>query len=393
MLRPERAGNFTGAAQPDETVFGVEDQRGHARLGQVAGGLAMPAPTGRPAGPAVPTLALPSVSSTGIGIRAGPGPRARRIVSEARTRAWASGVRPPVGSDRMACFGRLDAVCRRQEQLGLRPAEGDHADAVAAFVGVAQQAEHGSFDRLHPPPRRHRAGRIDDEQDQRSRPARSAPCDGGRTAGRPACRRRRARCGPRTEAWRRRRGGGAPGRGQPACSRPDPRPPCCVSPGRFAARGPTGRPRSAGSARPGPPRRPACQPLARRASFRSAPPVWLGRGLASGSVVRSGGVRRWPGRPSAIRSSSRWWSSPGFSNGRRRRRCGRTSAAAQRTSSSLTADRPASAAEARDALCESDVRPHPVGAKLAAKAADQNQQLVIERDLGKPAAGGGDPGA
>ncbi len=38
MLCPEGAGDFTSAAQPDEAVFGLKDQRGHARLGQVADG-------------------------------------------------------------------------------------------------------------------------------------------------------------------------------------------------------------------------------------------------------------------------------------------------------------------------------------------------------------------
>jgi len=47
---------------------------------------------------------------------------------------------PIAPGQRAPLLGRLDAVYRRHEQLGLGPAEGDHADTVAPFVGVSYVA-------------------------------------------------------------------------------------------------------------------------------------------------------------------------------------------------------------------------------------------------------------
>ena len=75
--------------------------------------------------------------------------------------------RGAAGGQRVEHGGRaLDAARRRQRDLRAGAAEGHERDAVAAAIGVEEQAEDRALHRGHPPPRAHRAAGVDAEDDE-----------------------------------------------------------------------------------------------------------------------------------------------------------------------------------------------------------------------------------
>ena len=75
--------------------------------------------------------------------------------------------RGAAGGQRVEHGGRaLDAARRRQRDMRAGAAEGHERDAVAAAVGVEEQAEDRALHRGHPPPRAHRAAGVDAEDDE-----------------------------------------------------------------------------------------------------------------------------------------------------------------------------------------------------------------------------------
>ena len=125
-------------------------------------GGALAAAAGRPR----PAVARPSVTTTSSGRRRGSRIPSTRSVSAAQSSPSASGVRPPLGSsaNRRAATSTEEVGGRARVAPGAP--ERDQPDLVPALVGVQQQRQHGRLHRLHPPPGRHRAGRVDAEQDQ-----------------------------------------------------------------------------------------------------------------------------------------------------------------------------------------------------------------------------------
>ena len=235
---------------------------------------------------------------------------APRSAARRRRDPPASGVRPPVGSARIAAAARSSGAPGATTTSAALPRNAITRHAVAPRVRVAQQLQQRALDAREPPPRAHRAARVDDQAQQRALAAgadvlthvtqpvapeqpraeasrrppgpRSAPVRGALSIGAGVWRRARARGGPR---------GPAPVPGERAARRA----------GRWAA--PARR--SLASAAPACSRSGACPAAARSRSTRL-----LARRASrrrSGRPSRVAGRRRGraAGGGSAVRRSSR----------------------------------------------------------------------------------------
>ena len=365
-----------------------------------------------------PPVARPSVTTTSSGRRCGSRDALDAQQLGARSRPAASGVRPPVGSVGQPARRPASTRPGGRERHARRPvaAEGDQADLVAPLVGVEQQRQHGALHRRHPrarsPSSRWRRTTKSDQvalaalerglaQVLRRRPDRAPAAAAARTAG--AARR----------AWH---GGGQVqrrGRGRRAGATPRPR-----SETRRA-RAPAGRPApmpgTSVAVRNG--RRTACRPP-RRAQRRAAapsrsssslpPPGPRSRALSRTSVAvgatavraaavggRRAGSSSGPSCPAAsvegLRRASRR-RRPGASKGLRRRRCGRASRAATRTSSSVTTSRPRPGGVRDGGAGGDEVGAQAVDVEGGADRGDLAQRVVGEDDARQAGAGVGDPG-
>ena len=119
------------------------------------------------------SVARPSVTTTASARRVGSRRASRRISRSAAARPAASGVAPPVGTRARTAAARSTLAVGGRTISAPAAAEGDERDAVAALVGVGEQAEDRALHARHAPPRAHRARGVDAEDDERALAARA----------------------------------------------------------------------------------------------------------------------------------------------------------------------------------------------------------------------------
>ena len=366
------AGQPLGEPEPHRAVLDVDDVHGVGRAPEPRGGAAHARRPDR-------RRARRSGSPRS---RAGRGRGPTRAGSPARPargrRRAACGRRS--GSSRMASAACSSGRARRDEQLRVAAAEGDHGDAVAARVGLAQRGEQRALDARQAAARAHRAARVHDEAQQHAlaaaadvlAQARGVALDAGARAASPRSRRRRARPPRAGCRWRRRPSPALRARRPPG---PLPVPASAQRLGAAGARAPARRGARARGRRARPPSARRRLGVARRRSG-GGPPRGAGSGGSGGGCV----VER------AVDVVGRGRLGP--SSGSRRRRCSSASARGARARAPRSPRRRRPARPARAPRARSRCRRGRRRRRAAAQARGDAQQLALGQAHGAAAARG-----